>query len=85
MDLPNSSDRDDRENDHRGLSFLRSECVAITLGLLGRRDQRSTELQPWIDWFTFQSQDTEDALMNASQGFTTNESLQPFHTQCELS
>ncbi len=41
-------------------------------------------LEPWVDRFTFESEDAEDALVNAAQGLLADEALQGFDTEGEL-
>ena len=40
---------------------------------LSKRDTRV--LKSWVDWLTFEGEDTEDALMRAAQWFLTNEAV----------
>ena len=49
----------------------------------GQASKRSSQTR--IDWLTFQCEHTEDALMDATQGFLADESFQPLDTQGELS
>lgn len=56
-----------------------ARCIAHRAQYLIR-----TMLEAWVDWFAFQCQDSEDALVDAAQGLIVNKAFQSFEAQSKF-